>query len=238
MKILSFDASTSITGWAFGSDHPGLISGSITPDKSQDLGGRLAFIFARVSMLIVELQPDLIVIEEPFFPVNRGWGAKKPAARGRPQAGLIPRTADEMNEEEEAPQGGASFNPATIRALQKVVGAIEIAAGRGYLQSEDGARPWFPGVNLMEGESLVVVPIEFATPSQWRVTFFGYGRAPAADKSFDWKREAMKRARHYGYSPRTADEAEAIGIAFHGLFGKGASARKQASLLDMVGGGL
>ncbi len=195
--LLGMDASTSVVGWAAGSETTKFLSGSITAPKNLTLGERLNLIYSEVDSLVLRVAPDLIMVEEPFFPIDMQRGFDKPAAPGE--------------QGEPAPKKKrAAFDPATIKALQKVAGILEAVAAKHS------------------------IPLDFCQSQAWRRTFFGFGAAPKGDPSWDWKREAIRRARALGYDPQNADEAEAIGVTYHGLHGAPAAERKQGDLLAMA----
>jgi Holliday junction resolvasome RuvABC endonuclease subunit len=196
-KIIGLDASTAVVGWAWGTESSRFESGSIVTPKRDQIGEKLHLIYTAVRKVISSAEPDLVMVEEPFFPVHMG----QPFKKGAPAVEGVEQPPEKF--------GGAAFSPNTIKALQKVAGIIEAAA------AADG------------------IPVEMCAPSAWRKTFFGYGSKPKGDPSFDWKKEAVRRAKMFGYETGNADEAEAIGILYHALHGAGASARKQGSLLDM-----
>lgn len=211
MNVLSFDQATSITGWAAGSEttpRGGYDFGTIRVPKRENFGERLAFLHGTIAKLIERYRPDMLAFEEPFFPVQR---ADTMRARGAGSRSMLPAEP----EPEAVPGRGAAFNAETVKQLQMVKGTIITLA------------------------ALYSIPAEGYTSSQWRVTLLGYGRVPKGmPDTFDMKREARKRVNALGYDVDVDDQAEAIGILMHALFGSQAAARAQGSLLSMVGGRL
>jgi hypothetical protein len=60
------------------------------------------------------------------------------------------------------------------------------------------------------GEAFRLRTIMGVNISSWRKFFVG--RMPRGTKSKDWKAYADERCRQYGWSPRTTDEADALGL--------------------------
>lgn len=110
-------------------------------------------------------------------------------------------------------RGRAAFNVDTIKFLHNLEGVlIETTARHG-------------------------IPTESFASSSWRVTALGFGRLPPGSPD-DFKALMKKRARQLGYDVADDNEADAIGVLLHMLYGPPAAQRKQGDLLAMVGGKL
>lgn len=73
MKVMAFDASSKATGWAYGSAGRVEAFGTIRPRKKKNEvgdGSWLLQTYEEARALIDQHQPDIAVIEEPFFPVG------------------------------------------------------------------------------------------------------------------------------------------------------------------------
>lgn len=218
VKALCFDQSTTNTGWAAGDENgspkPGsnspLYSGVIQTPKREEFGERLAFIYRQAMILVETHKPDIIGFEEPYFPHQGAGGGKPKYRKGGGQSEFI-----HQEPEEEGPKdGGSRFNPDMLKKLQMVKGII---------------------ITVAALRSLPVAPCH---PSQWRVTFLGYGRKPQGEAEDYMKRAVKRRAEQLGHAPSGYDEADAIGILYHTLHGKQAMARTQGDLLSMAGSSL
>lgn len=215
-SALSFDQSTTFTGWAFadengdprqGSNSP-FHSGVIAAPKRDDMGERLAHIFREADKLIDRFEPDIIGYEEPYFPHQGAGGGKAKVKKGK-GGGFIPATAEEKAAQEAKADHGekSRFNPEMLKKLQMVKGVIiTLAALRG-------------------------IPTAPCTPSQWRKTFLGYGRAPQGEADDFMKRMARDQAKRLGHDSNSFDECDAIGIHYHTLHGPSALVRRQGDLL-------
>lgn len=76
------------------------------------------------------------------------------------------------------------------------------------------------------------IPLESYASSQWRATFLGYGTKPKGADARYMKRAVMLRAKERGFGVMRDDEADAIGILWHALFGEPAMKRRQGDLLS------
>lgn len=220
MRALCFDQSTTATGWAYGDEHadprPGsnspFHSGVIKIPKRDEFGERLAFLHRAAEDLIDKFQPEIIGYEEPYFP-HQGAGGGKPKERYKGRSGFIsPEMEAEEGDAEEA--GKSRFNPDMLKKLQMVKGVIITLA------------------------ALYSIPVAPCTPSQWRVTFLGYGRRPKGEADDFMKHAARRRARSLGHEATSFDECDAIGIHYHTLHGKQALGRMQGDLLGQIAGNL
>lgn len=217
MKALVFDQSLSNTGWAFGTENSSNKEGANDPyrtglikvPKRDNIGERLAILWRAMNAIAIDLQPDVIAFEEPFFPVDRGKPQFQRASNFRPASGFLPAEIEEHQGDDE--KGGAKFNPETIRALQKVAGMIEMMA------------------------ALRGIPCFGYHPSQWRVTLLGYGRKPKGAEDDFMKKATLRQLKAMGFEVTSHDVGDAIGILYHTLHGKDAIARRQGDIFDMLG---
>ena len=216
MKVLSFDQATATTGWAFGdensSNRDGANSrysfGTIKAPKRDDFGERLAIIWRSVHSLVTQFHPEMIAYEEPYFPMQ-GAGGFKPKQAFRPASGFLPAEVDQQQDEH---ADKSRFNPETLKQLQMVKGILITQA------------------------ALHGIPVFGCTPSQWRVTVLGFGRAPKDAPADYMKKAVLRKLQSMGFEVTSHDASDAIGILIHALHGKEAAARKQGSLLDLAGG--
>jgi len=200
MKILAFDQATT-TGWCFGStiiDLRDWETGHFVAPKRPLEGERLILVEDGVLELIDRFKPGLVVHEEPYDPT--------PDMARAVRAGKEPRTG---------------YNQATIHFLQRVKGAIMMAAARrsipveGYLP-----RSW---------QSTFKLPMK--PPSDAWVT--GRDGKPKVDPL--WKKKAVMRyVRSLGANVETWDEADAFGICYHACHGKPGMERATGDLFDKV----
>ena len=86
MRVLGIDPGTANTGFGFVASAPGrleaLASGTIETSSRAPLERRLADIFARVSELIDEHEPDAVAVEDLFFGTNARSAFAVGQARG------------------------------------------------------------------------------------------------------------------------------------------------------------
>lgn len=216
MRVLSFDQATATTGWAFGNEDSTTREnsnnrysfGTIKAPKRDEFGERLAAIWRAIHHLITTLQPDAIGYEEPYFPMQ-GAGGFKTKTAFKPAQGFLPAEVDQ-HQDEHAEK--ARFNPETLKQLQMVKGILITQA------------------------ALHGIPVYGCTPSQWRVTVLGYGRAPKGAEGDYMKKAVLRKLQTMGFEVTSHDASDAIGILIHTLHGKQAAARKQGDLLDLAGG--
>lgn len=212
LKALVFDQSTTVSGWASGTvddvTSRKCKSGTIRNPKREHLGERLAYLHVAAAKLIEEHQPDMIGVEEPFFPVN--MSPKVVPGGFVPASGFLNAEV----RQEAAPVRGAAFNPDTIKALQMVKGTIITLA------------------------ALYSLPCEVYAPASWRKTLLGIARAPKGSEDNIMKKLCRQRVKAMGYDTGSEDEAEAIGILVHALTGPEAAKRAQGDLLAMQVGNL
>lgn len=217
MKVLAFDQATATTGWAFGDENSSnredtnnrYSFGTIKAPKRDDFGERLALIWRSIHQLITQLGPEMIAYEEPYFPMQGAGGFKQKQAF-RPAQGFLPA---EVSQDQADDHGEKSrFNPETLKQLQMVKGILITQA------------------------ALHGIPVFGCTPSQWRVTVLGFGRAPKGADADYMKKTVMRKLQAMGFEVTSQDASDAIGILIHALHGKEAAARKQGSLLDLAGG--
>lgn len=105
---------------------------------------------------------------------------------------------------------GAKFNTATVSWLAKVAGVVQMAAAAFAVPSEDYA------------------------PSTWRLSFLGYGRKPKGTSDKYMKDQTLAKVRLLGFQAKNTDEADAIGLLHHALYGEPAMLRRQGDLLEMA----
>ena len=186
MKILAFDQATT-SGWTFGGTKLDLRewkSGHFKAPKRDSEGDRLIIIEDSALSLIDEYGPDLIVWEEPYDP---SWDAVAAARAGKP-----------------ARQG---YSRSTMQFLQRVKGAIMMAAARRSLATES------------------------YQPRTWRATLKLPHRPPGAPS--DWiKKETLATVKRLGGNVKTFDEADSWGICFHALHGKAGIQRATIDLFE------
>lgn len=91
---------------------------------------------------------------------------------------------------------------------------------------------WVEGV-LIETTARYSIPTVNFPSSSWRVTALGMGRLPKGAPE-DFKKLMIRRAKQLGYEVADDNEADAIGILLHMLYGSPAAERQQGNLLDMV----
>lgn len=216
MRVLALDQATATTGWAFGTENSSnrdgandrYSFGTIKAPKREEFGERLKAIGDALEAMIHEAMPDMLAYEEPYFPIQ-GAGGFKPKQSFRPAQGFL---AAEVDQDQSDHQEKSKFNPETLKQLQMVKGLVL------YLGAKHG------------------IPVFGCTPSQWRVTVLGYGRAPKGSESDYMKKAVLRKLQSMGFEVTSHDASDAIGILIHALHGKEAAARKQGSLLDLAGG--
>lgn len=183
-KVLGFDQATRC-GWTFGGTKiplPQWLSGHFRAPKRDEEGERLIILEDGALSLIDRFGPDLIAYEEPFDPTWDAIAAIK--------AGKEPR------------QG---YSRATMQFLQRVKGAIIMAAARRS------------------------VPTESYPPRSWRATLKLPPKPVGADS--EWIKRATRDAvRRLGATVETFDEADAWGICFHACHGKAGIERATVDL--------
>lgn len=107
---------------------------------------------------------------------------------------------------------GAKFSPKTLRFLLNLEGVLAETTERYGIVTQD-----FPAAS-------------------WRVTALGMGRIPQgipADERDGWmKRQMIRKAQQLGYPVEDDNEADAIGMMLHMLYGGPASERRQGDLLE------
>lgn len=108
------------------------------------------------------------------------------------------------------PVGQGVFSTATVSWLQKIAGVVQMAAAESAVASEDYA------------------------PSTWRLSFLGYGRKPKGTSDKYMKDQTLAKVRLLGFQAKNNDEADAIGLLHHALYGEPAMLRRQGDLLDMA----
>ena len=173
-SVLAIDQATT-SGWAF-SDGKQTVFGHLKMPKRRD-GERLSWLLDELIALGHELKPDLIVYEEPFFPI------------GRP----------------------GKFSTQVISWLQKVEGVVLLSAAK------------------------LAIGVECYPSQTWRLSFLGYGRKPKGATEDHMKKATVARVRLLGFPAVTNDEADAIGILHHALYGEPAMLRRQGDLLQLAG---
>lgn len=217
-RVLAFDQSMSSTGWAMGSETSSTDATSSNPyhygviktPKRDDVGERLAILWREAEGLIDRFDPELICVEEPYFPIQ-GRGGIKQKGRFVPAAGFL---SAEVSEEAEDKNGG-QISAETLKQLQMVKGIIVTLA------------------------ALKGIPTVSCTPSQWRKTVLGYGRKPKGESDKFMKVAVKRHFMMMGFNIKGPDDiSDALGILFHCLHGKEAMERKQGNLLDMARGSL
>ena len=90
MRVCGIDCGTETTGYGIGewddrAANPELMwlaAGGICPPKKSALPQRLAFIYAELSALIGQFQPEIVAIEEVFYSVNAKSAIKLGHVRG------------------------------------------------------------------------------------------------------------------------------------------------------------
>lgn len=74
MIILGIDPGTATSGYALveknGKDSKALSWGLIETDKEDKIGGRFLYIYKKLSKIIFDFKPDVMVIEKVFFATN------------------------------------------------------------------------------------------------------------------------------------------------------------------------
>jgi Holliday junction resolvasome RuvABC endonuclease subunit len=108
------------------------------------------------------------------------------------------------------PVGAAQFGTKVVSWLQKVAGVVQMAAATRAIGIEDYA------------------------PATWRVSFLGYGRKPKGTSEKYMKDQTLAKVRLLGFQAKNNDEADAIGLLHHALYGEPAMLRRQGDLLDMA----
>lgn len=103
---------------------------------------------------------------------------------------------------------GAAFNVKTIKFLHNLEGV------------------------LIEATARHNIPTQHFPSSSWRVSALGYGRLPAGSGE-DFKKLMIKRAKTLGLDVADDNEADAVGILLHMMFGPPAAERAQGDLLSM-----
>jgi Holliday junction resolvasome RuvABC endonuclease subunit len=198
-RVLALDQATR-SGWTFGGTKLDLRqwkSGHFSAPRRDEEGERLNLIYDNCLCLIDEHQPDLVAYEEPFDPT---WDALEALKKGK--------------------QPRSNFNRTTLTFLERVKGAVMMAASRRS------------------------VPTEGYSPRQWQATL-QLPKTPAADPRWDestqvklrqkWRKQAIfKRVLALGGRITTEDEADSWGICLHACHGKVANARAQTDLFEKV----
>jgi Holliday junction resolvasome RuvABC endonuclease subunit len=191
-KVLAFDPATT-TGWTFGGtsiDLPDWSSGHFKAPKRPEEGERLIIIEDGALGLIRQYEPDLIVFEEPYDP-----------------------TQDMIRELKAGKPARMLSNQKTIHFLQRVKGAILMAAARSSL------------------------PTEGYWPRSWRATLRLPKRPDGADSQ--WIKKATRDAvQRMGATAQTFDECDAWGLCFHAIHGKPGVERATNDLFERAREGL
>lgn len=214
-RALVFDQASAVTGWAVGDSNAAGRApydfGSIRAPKREAFGERLAFLHATALNLVERYEPDLIGLEQPFFPIDQQrFGTRGAGPSFIPARGFL--SAEAVEPEAAASGGGARFNHETVKQLQKVAGCIETIA------------------------ALYGIPCEAYASASWRKTLLGEGNSRAPKGSDDkWmKRVVRNRINAMGYEVGSDDESDALGILFHALHGPQAAARAQGDLMARI----
>lgn len=109
------------------------------------------------------------------------------------------------------PVGQVKFSTETVSWLQKIAGVVQMVAATKAVAIEDYA------------------------PATWRCSFLGYGRRPKGTSEKYMKDQTLARVRLLGFQAKNTDEADAIGLLHHALYGEPAMLRRQGDLLQMAG---
>lgn len=86
---------------------------------------------------------------------------------------------------------------------------------------------------LIETTARHSIQTEHYPSSSWRKTALGMGRLPPGAPQGEFKRMMIRRANALGYDVKDDNEADAIGILLHMIFGAPAATRAQGDLLAM-----
>lgn len=87
---------------------------------------------------------------------------------------------------------------------------------------------------LTETTARYGIPTESFTSSAWRVTALGFGRAKGVGAP-ELKRLMIQKAKSLGLNVKDDNEADAVGILMHEMFGGPANKRQQGDLLASLG---
>ncbi len=184
MKVIGIDQATT-SGFCLAGDKIDFAdwtTGHFKAAKRPEEGDRLNFIYDSILGLIDGFEPDLLACESAFDP-----------------------TVQDFKSGKERPQ----FNRSTMQFLQRIKGAVIMAAARRS------------------------IPVEEYQPRSWRVTLKLPEKPYGADSKWI-KRETQTALARYGIKTATLDEADAAGIAFHALHGKAGIARATDDLLERM----
>ncbi len=207
MKVLAIDQATN-SGWTFGASNLPFdqwVSGHFRAPKRDEEGERLIIIEDSVLALIDEYQPDLLAYESPYDP---SWDAVNAAKAGK------------------EPRHG--YDRKTMQFLQRVKGALMMAAARRSLPTESyPPQSWQATLRLPK-----------ISNAQWEAwSALPDARRQAARRK--WKKEIIKATiERLGGNVGTFDEADSWGIAFHALHGKAGARRAQTDLFARIVEGL
>lgn len=197
-KVLALDQATR-TGWTVGGakiNLPQWISGHFHAPKRDEEGERLCLIEDSCLSLIDDHRPDLIVYEEPFDPT---WDALEALKKGKE-----PRS---------------NFNRNTLAFLQRVKGAVMMAAARRGIPTESYTpRQWQSILEMPKGPELI--PQHIATDPQALVQYRQKWR----------KKLIFDRCRKLGARIETSDEADSWAMCLYACHGKAGAARAQTDL--------
>lgn len=159
--------------------------GHFRAPKRDEEGQRLIIIHDSIVGLIKEWKPDLLVLEKPFNP-----------------------TYSDVKEGSERPQ----FNQAVMEFLQRVKGAVIMAAARCDVPTEEyPVQSWRATLKMPKPPPNI---IGWAARSKWI------------------KQQVQITLRRYGVNSDTLDEADAAGLAWHACFGGPGIARATGDLFN------
>lgn len=188
-NVLALDQATR-SGWTFGGTKIPLKdwkSGHFKAPKRDEEGERLIIVHDSVLSLIDQYGPDLIAYEQMFDP-----------------------TFTDAKDGKERP----NFNRHTMNFLQRVAGAVMMAAARRS------------------------IPTECYPPQSWQATlqlpkppFFEVEGEALIRARQKWRKKAIyQKVRAMGAQVETEDEADSFGICLHACHGKPAVSRAQEDL--------
>jgi Holliday junction resolvasome RuvABC endonuclease subunit len=183
MKVLALDQATQ-TGWTIGGDKvplPKWTSGRFRAPKRDQLGERLIIVHDSVLALIEEHQPDMLALEQVFDPV--------------------------ISSTKSGDSPAINYNSKTVSFLQKLMGAVEMAAARHS------------------------IPYDVYTSRAWRSTLKLPHKPPTADSKWI-KRVTLRKVLSMGAKVGNEDEADSWGICYHALHGAPAARRAQGDLME------